>query len=610
MRRCSLLIFAMLLAGFGMIEPAGATPRATVRLDGELASAVRVQIEAGLPQSDTPPATLFDARRAAARALDMVLETLTAEGYYAAHAEIDAEPEGAAARGVVRVISGPLFRFAAVPPDTPETTFAAPLDPATAARVRAAARLPADAPATGLAVVTAEAAGLAALRAAGYADAVVLPRIAEADHATQRLTVRFAFAPGAPVRLGPVLLSAPTRTDPRVVERMAGWRIGDPYTPGALDTLSRRLTDTGVFDAASVELAPPGHDAGTGDAGTGDAAPREAQSPPVRPVIVTLTDRRARTISLGASASTTEGVGVEAEWRRRNLLRRADTLVISARLATLERALGAEISAPQGTGAGRLVTLGADLTNRETDAFDQTGVAARISLQEDRAGARFLGLGATLDASRIRDLEGERTFYVASLFAEQRLDRSDSLLDPTRGWRAEARLEPSLAGGDDKAAFIRAQAAASAYRPLAAQGRLAVAARVRAASVIGAPLAAVPADRRFYAGGGGSVRGYDYQSLSPGDQNTGRVTGGASLAEASAELRGRVGRAWGYAAFIDAGGAARSAAPRLGDLSVGVGLGLRYYAGFGPIRADIAVPLDRRGGQAGVQFYLSLGQAF
>jgi translocation and assembly module TamA len=219
-------------------------------------------------------------------------------------------------------------------------------------------------------------------------------------------------------------------------------------------------------------------------------------------------------------------------------------------------------------------------------------------------------VGAAVDASRIRDLNGERTFYVASFFAEKRLDRSDSLLDPSRGWRAEARLEPSLAGGDEQAAFVRAQAAASAYLPLKAQGRLTLAARGRAASVIGAPLAAVPADRRVYAGGGGSVRGYEYQSLSPGDRDTGRVTGGASLAEASAELRGRVGRAWGYAAFVDAGGAARGAAPRLGDLSVGVGLGLRYYAGFGPIRADIAAPLERRSGQAGVQFYLSLGQAF
>jgi translocation and assembly module TamA len=605
MRRCSLLIFAIILAGFGMVEPAGATSRAIVRIDGALPSALRVQIEAGLPRSDTLPPTLFDARRAAGRALDTVLETLMAEGYYAARADIDAEPEGGAARGIVRVRAGPLFRFAGASPEAPETVFATPLDPATAARVSAAAHLTPDAPATGLAVVTAEAAGLAELRAAGYADAVVLPRVAEADHATQRLTVRFAFDPGAPVRLGPVLLSTPTSTDRRVVERMAGWRTGDPYTPEALETLSRRLTDTGVFDAASVQLAPSGQ-----TAGTGEAAPRESEAAPVRPVIVALTDRRARTINLGASVSTTEGIGVEAEWRRRNLLRRADTLVVSARLASLERTFAAEISAPQGSGAGRLLTLGAEVTNRETDAFDQTGGAARISLQADRTGTRFSGVGAAVDASRIRDLNGERTFYVASFFAEKRLDRSDSLLDPSRGWRAEARLEPSLAGGDEQAAFVRAQAAASAYLPLKAQGRLTLAARGRAASVIGAPLAAVPADRRVYAGGGGSVRGYEYQSLSPGDRDTGRVTGGASLAEASAELRGRVGRAWGYAAFVDAGGAARGAAPRLGDLSVGVGLGLRYYAGFGPIRADIAAPLERRSGQAGVQFYLSLGQAF
>ena len=46
------------------------------------------------------------------------------------------------------------------------------------------------------------------------------------------------------------------------------------------------------------------------------------------------------------------------------------------------------------------------------------------------------------------------------------------------------------------------------------------------------------------------------------------------------------------------------------EVSTGVGLGVRYNLGFGPIRADIALPLDKREGDPDYQIYLSIGQSF
>jgi translocation and assembly module TamA len=121
---------------------------------------------------------------------------------------------------------------------------------------------------------------------------------------------------------------------------------------------------------------------------------------------------------------------------------------------------------------------------------------------------------------------------------------------------------------------------------------------------------AVPADLRFYSGGGGSVRGYAFQTLGPLEDD--EPVGGASLLELNTELRVKVTKQFGFVVFLDGGTAFEPAYPDFGErLRWGAGAGVRYYTPFGPLRLDVAAPLDRRPGvDAGYQFYLSLGQAF
>ena len=129
-------------------------------------------------------------------------------------------------------------------------------------------------------------------------------------------------------------------------------------------------------------------------------------------------------------------------------------------------------------------------------------------------------------------------------------------------------------------------------------------------SIAGAPAAAVPANWRFYAGGGGSVRGYPFQSIGP---RTAANTpfGGDGLLEAGLELRQRFGGNWGAVAFVDAGEVSVNENPAAGGaLAVGVGMGLRYYTPIGPVRVDLATPLDPAEGDAAVQLYIGIGQAF
>ena len=119
----------------------------------------------------------------------------------------------------------------------------------------------------------------------------------------------------------------------------------------------------------------------------------------------------------------------------------------------------------------------------------------------------------------------------------------------------------------------------------------------------------IPPDKLFFAGGGGSVRGYGYKSIGvPGPG--GIVTGGRYLLEASLEARYKVTNDIGVVGFVDGGYVAADTFPGLDDLRVGAGIGLRYYTGLGPLRLDAAVPLNKHAGDPDYALYVGIGQAF
>jgi translocation and assembly module TamA len=119
----------------------------------------------------------------------------------------------------------------------------------------------------------------------------------------------------------------------------------------------------------------------------------------------------------------------------------------------------------------------------------------------------------------------------------------------------------------------------------------------------------VPASRRFYAGGGGSVRGFAYQDVGP-RLSDGTPLGGLSLFEGSAEVRRDVTAHWGVAAFVDAGAIGSSGPIDFKHLAVGAGIGVRYSVGVIPIRVDVATPVSNSRGASPYQITISIGQSF
>ncbi len=568
------------------------SPRATIEgdLDGEL----REAIARAVGETDKPIANRFEARRRAREAAENTILVLRSEGYYAPEVESDVT-EGEPAKPVVRVGPGPRFAIA-----DPKLEW---IEPAPLAEVQQAGEavigLANGQPGRAADVIGAEGRIVAAVQKRGYADVVAGTREVIVDHADKTVRPTFRINSGDLVRLDGVDLLTEGRTNPEWLARLAPWRPGEVYDPEDVGELERRLLDTGVYDSVTVALA----------------ARDKTTSEGLRPVVVSIADRKPRTIEAGASYSTSEGAGVEARWTHYNRLRRADTLSLLGRASELDSRIVGEATLPHWRRPQQTLKAAAAVYDIKTDAYDEKGLGVRADVQRRFGKTSYLTLGGSLDYSQTDETQVKnltplgRELITTAVLAAMSLDRSDDPLNPKRGWRLDARVEPTYIAGEESLPYVKVQSQGSFYFPFDSKGRTVIAARAKAGAMVGGSVPEVPASRRFFAGGGGSVRGYAYQAIGPrlGDNTP---QGGASLIEASIELRQQIVGRWGGVLFIDGGAVGDDQFPAGDDFSAGVGIGVRYDLGFGPIRADIAIPLDKREGDAAFQIYLSIGQAF
>ena len=443
---------------------------------------------------------------------------------------------------------------------------------------------------------------VAALQKAGYADATAEPRRVVVDDAARTVTPAFRVAAGDRVRLDGARVVTKGRTRVSLVRGLLPWKSGDYYDPAKLALLERRLSDTGVFDQITVALAP-----------------KAAAVDGLRPVVVSLAERPRRTIELGAGISSSEGSGVDAKLIRYNLLGRGDSLTLTGRLYDIQQKLDLELDLPDWRRPDQTLKIGVDILRDRTPAYDDFGGGGRVDIERRFTPTSYISFGGALDYDVTREKDainlqatpvGENLdLLIATLRAGFALDRSNDPLDPVRGWRLQAEAEPTAITGDRQLVYLKTWAQVSGYLPLERDDATVIAARLKIGDILGGDIPDVPADRRFYAGGGGSVRGYDYQGVGPRlSDNT--PEGGISLVETSVELRRRLDNRFGVVGFIDAGSVGMDANPSFDNFSVGAGIGLRYNLGFAPLRVDVATPIDPRKGDPPIQLYLSIGQSF
>lgn len=403
-------------------------------------------------------------------------------------------------------------------------------------------------------------------------------------------------------------IEAPTRTLESWVQALVPWKSGDIYNPDDLAVLEQRLTETGVYDAVNVSLSP---------LGIGGTTVRNADG--LRDVYVYLNDRQHRLIEAGASYATDDGVGFDVFRTDFNRFGRADTLKYGLRVASIDSRLGMEWSRPHFRRPGLTLRTSAWAIKEDTDAYTRQALSADADVVQRVGASSTASLGIGLDGGRYKEtrydpitsqaLVMDRNLVMITLRGGAYIDRSNDPLNSTRGWRSRLSAQPTAVTGEDDVFFLRGVAEASAYHPIGTKERTILAGRLKIGSIIGGDELTVPSDRLMYAGGGGSVRGYPYQGINPRwPDNTPR--GGLSLFETSLEVRQDIGTKYQIVFFLDGGSIGFDETPTLRNMRYGTGIGGRYMLPFGPIRLDVAVPLNKREGDADFQLYISIGQAF
>ena len=447
-----------------------------------------------------------------------------------------------------------------------------------------------------------------ALGESGYPFAEVADPELLIDHARAEGDLTLAVQPGGKYVFGGVNSSDPAFLSSRHLARMARFDEGDLFQQSLQTDLRRAVVATGLVSSVTI-------------------TPREARAPvgdqPGEVALdVALERAPLRTIAGAIGYGTEDGIKVEGRWEHRNLFPPEGTLRLRGILGTREAL--ASIGVRRNNFRGRDQVLNVDLyaSDITTEAVDSRGFGLRGTFEKvsnllfQKPLSWQLGgeLVYTDERNRLaRNSEialPRRTYLIGGLFGSVTLDESDDLLDPTKGYRATLFLAPEASRSEgSESYYLRTQADASTYKSV---GPAVLAGRVRAATIVGAPLDAIAPSRRLYAGGGGSVRGYGFQGVGPRNDR-GEPTGGASLLEFSLEARIKtplMGGAIELVPFFDAGTVGLDSTPDFDFVSYGAGIGLRYKTSFGPIRIDVAAPLNPSEFDSSVVVYVGLGQAF
>lgn len=441
---------------------------------------------------------------------------------------------------------------------------------------------------------------LAALLEAGYALARVEEPEAESVADENALDIVYPVQAGEKLNLGAISVHGGGRIDRDFLRRRIPLHVGDRFDPAALEKARRDLIALGAFSSVAVKPA--------------DHADEQGRLP----VEFAAIERPRHAVSLGASYATDLGGALTVAWRNRNLLGAAEQLTLDAGASQLggnsSAGVGyrgsASFQKPDYLVPGQTLQTGVAAVRQGLIAYDRKAVSLDIGLLRSFDAHWSGSLGLSLERSHIDQYGGTKDYTLIGLPATLKFDDTDNLYDPARGLRTLAALTPMqpLAGPQSES-FALASLSGSTYLDIGGTGRSVLALRGLIGGALGARAADLPADKRFYAGGGATVRGYRFQSVGPRFPND-KPSGGDATVAAGVEWRQRLFADYGAAAFLDAGQVSGAEGAFKGRWGLGAGVGARYYSSLGPIRLDFAMPLDRRPGDGAFEIYLGLGQAF
>jgi translocation and assembly module TamA len=632
---------------FGWFGPRAPQPRSDALaysvtiagVDGDLAAATRDASTLERLKDDPPRDGLELAQRIEAD-LPGIVDALWARGRYAASVAIRIDEAAAAIgrtnnaalaaaaerrRGAalvpvrIEIEPGPVYRLQ--PPGVVEAGSGKPVDPALLPP--RGLGIEGGEPAATATVLSAAARLSDRFRERGHPFVKVGRRPPAIDHRDRTVDLTLTVEPGPVATLGRIAVTGTQDVDPAVVRSFIYAEPGQPYSPQAIAAIRKSVARIEALSAVRVR--------------EGEALDAEGRLP----LDVEVSERPPRLLGGSVRYSTVDGPALRGYFAHRNLFGGAERLRFDAEISRTVLDRDGKETDRQGRGrrfalddfggrfalsflkpalgGSRFDLLADAVVQRErTEAYDADTATGTLAIRRRFTDSFSIQAGIEGELGRSQRAPPPRPFPREPIFryglvglpVSLAYDSTDRPLDPTTGVRVAASATPYLGFGDAAPAFGIGRIQASGYYALDEDARIVLAARLGFGSILGGSFAEIPPNRLFFAGGGGSVRGFEFKSLSPKDI-FGRPLGGRSLVEGSLEARLRITETIGLVPFVDVGQAFSGALPdRSERLRIGAGLGLRYYTGIGPIRLDVAVPVDRKRGEAPYALYVSIGQAF
>lgn len=440
-------------------------------------------------------------------------------------------------------------------------------------------------------------AGVSGWRNQGHAKATLSGQDLTANHAGLKVNADLTLDPGPKLRFGPLVVQGESDVRRERIIDIAGLPEGEVYSPDEIRLATQRLRRTGAFGAVALSEA-------------------ELVSPNLTlPITAQITDAPKRRLGFGAELSTLDGLTLSGYWQHRNFLGGAESLRLEAEVSGIgggtggtDYSLGARFERP--------ATFNEDTNFYAFTQIEQLDEVSYFSRQFDlEAGIeriaspeRTYTLGLGLVRAETEDVFGEDKYTLLTLPLTAEFDYRDDPLNAKDGFYIKAEATPFLAlsgAADGLRSFVDVRG----YKTFNAGKPVTLALRGQLGSVYGPTLAQAPSDYLFYSGGGGTVRGQEYQSLgvAVGDE----TIGGRSFLGLSAEVRVGVTDSIGIVGFADAGYVGEEEFyDGSGEWHSGAGIGLRYNTSIGPIRFDVAVPTSGPDTDENFQVYIGIGQSF
>ncbi|TLP64771.1 MULTISPECIES: autotransporter assembly complex protein TamA [Pseudomonas] len=388
--------------------------------------------------------------------------------------------------------------------------------------------------------------------------------------------IELIYQSGPRYRLGAVTFGGDTPLDNDLLQRMVPFKPGTPYDSELIAELNNDLQSSGYFEGVRV-----------------DAAPTAAVAEQI-PVEVHLDTRKPRTMGLGLGYSTDVGPRAKANWTRHWVNPQGHSYGWEAELSAPRQNVGLWYDVPLDPPLTDKLRFAGGYQNEEISGTDTLSklltVGPEWHSKLPSGWQRVVSLKYQREEYRLGDDSGLSNLLMPGLSYSYL--RSDNRIDPHQGYRLQFDVQVAKQGLGSDTNLVHGNVLLKGLTTLGQNHRFL--GRVQfGGSATNGYQQNIPPSLRFFAGGDQSVRGYDYQSLSP-ENNQGDRIGGRYLVAGSAEYQYSIAEKWRVATFIDQGNAFNSL--ELPSLKTGVGIGVRWVSPVGPLRLDLARALDADGG--------------